>query len=476
MKKYERFKQIAGYIEGALSADAVKELDAALQQDRELRRDFLEYLNIDAAMAEIAVLPDSETVGVCKRSVQVRRRLYLMLLALAASVLCVVSLLLFRRNNGGRDTISEVSAKVLYTENLHLEGHVSEVQVGDRLILSHVRLRRGLFCLELSTGVKLELIAPFTGDFAGPTRLHLVSGRLNADVGKHGRGFTVVTQAGEVVDLGTGFGVDVTENGGARVAVFSGQVRVKETGQAKTSNSLTVLDGEALSLQKGKKPGRLSSVNIRAHKMELDAGGTSDLIESVTDNIEDKDFRKFYGIVTNGMAEGTIAYTNRVGVAWMAKPETSFPQQLLGADVVCPFHMDRMRSDLNVTLHLKKPCTVYVLWDKRRRPLPWLRDNFRRTDLRLCSGSWGKSTMPVVRRVAPDAQGRILLEYKVWCKDVPESGPFTLGSPHSREARRRRGGFAMYGVVVQPLRREDAGGLSGKGAKGDWVSPDASAP
>ena len=228
-------------------------------------------------------------------------------------------------------------------------------------------------------------------------------------------------------------------------------------GRGRASQSITMLDGEALSLQKDTTPSRISSVNIKFDKIQFDLARESDLIESVTDNITDQDFRKFYGIVGRGMSEGTIAYTNRPGVVWMAKPETSFPQRLLGADVVCPFHMDRMRSDLNVTLHLKKPCTVYVLWDKRRRPLAWLRDNFKRTDQRLCSGPWGKSTMPVVWRVAPDAQGRILLEYKVWCKDVPESGPFTLGPPHSREARRRRGGFAMYGVAVQPLRQEDAG-------------------
>jgi hypothetical protein len=452
MKKNERLKQIACYIEGTLSADGVKDLEAALQQDTELRRDFLEYLNIDAAMAEIAALPDSETVEVCGRSVQVRRRLYLKLLVLAASVLFVVSLLLFIKNNGGQDTTSEVIAKVLYAENLHIEGHVPEVQVGDRLKLSHVQLRRGLLGLELPTGVKLELMAPLTGDFAGPTRLHLISGRLNADVGKNGKGFTVATQAGELVDLGTEFGVDVTEDSDTRVAVFSGQVNVKAAKRAKASNSLTMLDGEALCLQKGEKSSRLSSVNIRAHKMELDSAGTSDLIESVTDNIKDKKFRKFYGIVTKGMAEGTIAYTNRPGVVWMAKPDTPFPRQLLGADVVCPFHVDRNRNDLNITLYLKQPSIVYVLWDKGRRPLPWLKDTFKRTNIRLYSGPWGSPTMPVVRGVKPDAQGRILLEYTVWCREVLQSGPFTLGPPHVRVGRRRRG-FAMYGIAVKPLNK-----------------------
>jgi hypothetical protein len=306
--------------------------------------------------------------------------------------------------------------------------------------------------------------------------LHLASGRLNVDVGGDGTGFTVITQAGEIVDLGTGFGVDVNANGDARVAVFSGQVRVNTKGRGRTSQSITMLDGEALSLQEDTTPSRISSVNIKSDKIQFDLVRRSDLIESVTDNIEKEDFRRFYGIVANGMREGTIAYTNRPGVVWMAKPETSFPQQLLGADVVCPFHVDRMRSDLNVTLHLKKPCTVYVLWDKRRRPLPWLRDNFKRTDLRLCSGSWGDSTMPVVRRVAPDAQGRILLEYTVWRREVLERGPFTLGPPRNEGPRRRRGGFAMYGVAVQPLRREDAGGPSVKEAEVDLVSPDASAP
>ena len=60
--------------------------------------------------------------------------------------------------------------------------------------------------------------------------------------------------------------------------------------------------------------------------------------------------------------------------------------------------------------------------------------------------------MPVVRGVKPDAQGRILLEYTVWCREVLQSGPFTLGPPriNIRVGRRRRG-FAMYGIAVKPL-------------------------
>ncbi|MFC1762959.1 FecR domain-containing protein [Planctomycetota bacterium] len=455
MNKNERLKQIACYIAGTLDADGVKELETALQQDSELRRDYLEYLNIDAAVAEIAVLPDSETVEMCSRSKLMGRWSRWMYLAIAASILCMISLWGWISHQAADNVPSDVMATVLYTEDLKLEGHVRDVQVGDRLTLSHVQVNHGLLGLELSTGVKLELIGPLAGSFAGPARLHLASGRLNADVGEHGKGFTVVTKAGEVVDLGTEFGVDVDESGAARVAVFSGQVSVRKTGKNKTSKSVTMWDGEALSLRTDKKPNRLSSVNIRAHKMELDAAGKSDMIESVTDNIKDKDFRKFYGIVAQGLAEGTVAYTNRPGVKWMAEPGTSITPRLQGADVVCPFHVDRHRNDLNITLQLKQASTVYVLWDKRRRPLPWLKDNFKRTQIRLYSGPWGlpwgKSKMPVVRGIEPDAQGRMLLEYTVWCREVLESGPLTLGPPHNKKEKKRPGGFAMYGIAVQPL-------------------------
>ncbi len=69
--------------------------------------------------------------------------------------------------------------------------------------------------------------------------------------------------------------------------------------------------------------------------------------------------------------------------------------------------------------------------------------------MRVSAGGW-KSTRPVVRDVERDAQGRILLDYVVWRKEVP-AGRVTLGPPHGS----RQGGTgpgAMYGIAVKSLK------------------------
>ncbi len=446
MKPDARLKQIARYMEGTLTASEVKDLETALQQDAHLRRQTLEYLNIDSALGEIAALPDSETLRVCEGPEKTRPWSLLTLVAVAAVLLCVVSVSLWISNKHQAVT-SEVVVKVLQVQEVDLAGYTNPIRVGDLLQLSKVNLTQGLLRLKLSTGVQLELMGPLAGHFESPMRLYLSHGRLNADVGKHGKGFTVVTKAGEIIDLGTQFGVDVPEDGQALVSVFSGQVRVEDYG----FKSLTMERGEGLSLRTGKRPRRLTSVNLKPYEMQLDMKGKSGLIQSVTDSIEALDFRRFYGIVPEGMAEGTIVYTDRGHVVWTARPGESFPEELLGADVVRPFHYDRHQRAMKIVLHLTQPSVVYVLCDARRLPLKWLKSEFEQTKMRVSAGPW-KPTRPVVRDVERDAQGRVLLDYVVWRKEVAQAGPVTLGPPHFGGQ-----GFAgaMYGIAVKTLAQKD---------------------
>ena len=367
----------------------------------------------------------------------------LTLVAVAAILLWVVSATVLISNKPQSGS-KEVVAKIMHVADLDMAGQTEPIEVGDLLTLSTVDVTQGSLRLKLSSGVQLELMGPLSGRFESPMRLHLRYGRLNADVGKDGKGFTVVTKAGEIIDLGTQFGVDVPEDGQAQVSVFSGQVRV----EGQRSRSLTVGKGEALSLRAGKKPRRLTSVNLKSHEMQLDAMGKSGLIESVTDTITAQDFRRFYGIVPEGMAEGTIVYTDRARVVWTTRPGESFPPELLGADVVRPFHYDRNQRNMGITLNLTEPSVVYVLRDARKRPLEWLKQEFRRTDMRVSAGGW-KSTSPVVRDVERDAQGRILLDYVVWRKEVA-AGLVTLGPPHGSK-QGGAGPGAMYGIAVKAM-------------------------
>lgn len=100
--------------------------------------------------------------------------------------------------------------------------------------------------LELRThpGALIVIEAPASFRFESPQRLHLMKGRIAADVPQRARGFTVVTPSGEAIDLGTRFAVDVPPSGAAEVHVFDGEVVTRAGDHAATS----LRNGEAVSL------------------------------------------------------------------------------------------------------------------------------------------------------------------------------------------------------------------------------------
>lgn len=110
---------------------------------------------------------------------------------------------------------------------------------GERL-----ELAAGLVELTTPRGGRIVIEAPAMFRFESPQRLHVTRGRLTADIPATARGFTVVTPAGEAIDLGTRFGVDVPPTGDAEVHVFSGEVVARGVGTTQTS----LRDGDAWSL------------------------------------------------------------------------------------------------------------------------------------------------------------------------------------------------------------------------------------
>ena len=91
----------------------------------------------------------------------------------------------------------------------------------------NVRLESGEATVRLASGVELSLLGPLDMEVCDAMQVRLASGRLLADVPPHAVGFTVQTQELELWDLGTVFGVTVS-NGVSDVFVFQGNVQVNE--------------------------------------------------------------------------------------------------------------------------------------------------------------------------------------------------------------------------------------------------------
>ena len=54
----------ADYASGGISAEQLKRLEAALREDADLRRDFIEYMNVDSALSDLAALSESHVAEI----------------------------------------------------------------------------------------------------------------------------------------------------------------------------------------------------------------------------------------------------------------------------------------------------------------------------------------------------------------------------------------------------------------------------
>jgi hypothetical protein len=81
--------------------------------------------------------------------------------------------------------------------------------------------------IEFTSGAMVTLEAPAALTAETPMSMTLLRGRMTASVPPPAHGFTVRTPTGDVVDLGTEFGVFVGEKGETETHVFDGEVLVR---------------------------------------------------------------------------------------------------------------------------------------------------------------------------------------------------------------------------------------------------------
>jgi hypothetical protein len=109
-------------------------------------------------------------------------------------------------------------------------------------------MTEGTVSLVTARGARIVIEAPAEFRFESAQRLHLARGKLAAEVPPSAIGFTILTPSGEIVDLGTKFGVDVPKEGASEVHVFKGEVVARADG---ASERRSVKGDEALALQQG---------------------------------------------------------------------------------------------------------------------------------------------------------------------------------------------------------------------------------
>ena len=245
----------ADYASGEISAARLREMEAAIRSDPELRREFIEYMNVDSALGDLAALSEAELsvlksldkdpqrvsedsgsgessladasgpgAGSLSLPADVRtqrwRRVGLAVAAVAASL--VVAAILWIANLDDAHGAS-VATLVTNVDAVLLSG--GKPWRDHELPAGEYELDQGLLHLRFDGGVMVYVEAPARFEAVSAKRVALHGGRLSASVPPAGVGFAVTTAEAEVIDYGTEFSVEA-QTGASEVHVFEGLVKV----------------------------------------------------------------------------------------------------------------------------------------------------------------------------------------------------------------------------------------------------------
>jgi len=424
------FHLIELYLSGRASAEAVKALEARLGADAELRQEFLRYAHVDAALKTMVRPFAQQLLATLKVKTPLWNIQVIRWVAAAVFALAGVLALWMPRGVEVRVMASSDNAASVWKNN-------------NTLRLREVVLDQGRVELRLVSGVLLDIAAPAHLRLHDSMHVTLLAGSVTADVGDEGKGFVIDTASARVVDLGTRFGVSLGQEGETDVAVFQGEVEVYGPGQRK--KVATLHTGDAVRVHSSATVRRLVCINTRGDAFAAIARPPADaLVTSITDNVDDGGNYAFYTLQSGQMHAGARPYSTLGRPRWHPLPGEAFPRELIGADIVGTFSPDRNDPDLELTLGVSRPCTVYLMLDERAEVPEWVRRDFVEAGFQLRSGPW--SDNPVVQGMTADENGEIHLNYQVWKRTVPSAGAVKLGAPYPDKGGRYR---AMYGIAVK---------------------------
>jgi hypothetical protein len=328
-----------------------------------------------------------------------------------------------------------------------------------------VDLKSGQVELYFEAGAQLVLQGPVRFEVLGPKLGRVFHGDLTARVGEHAKGFSLITSAGKIIDLGTEFGVSVQPDGETDVVVFDGTVDfelpIKEPSEnyadMPDSSPGTILSrlttGEAVRVKPDGSTRRIVAIN--SDRFSWAATGIAAqrakpvVISSVSDTIRTPGACTFYEIVHGGLGEDVRAYVDRPH-EWNGIDEKGIPEFLRGADYLKTFNDDKRRGSYELTVELAQPADLYVLWDDRVKVPGWLKEQFTNTDLKigLDEAAFRYSTNQKLQiptySTAEGAGNSVDRSYSIWRRRVLTAGDVTLGS--AKTSRRSR--VAMYGVAA----------------------------
>ncbi|MCP4786404.1 MAG: FecR domain-containing protein [Fuerstiella sp.] len=252
---------ISGYLDGVLTDEQQAELSKWIEADPENADQFADAILLDNRLhAEVIAAQHKDRNDISRVSIGQRwddRVSIRVVIALAACLLLAIGISFWTSDNDKQE-LSNKGGIAATDAPFATVAHVvaaewandEEISIGDRLSDQTIRLRSGFVRVVFDNGVEVTLQGPAEYELTAAGKTKLNSGLLTATVPPGAEGFTVDTPTGEVVDLGTSFGIELQEDGVSRVSVFEGEV---EVALPDSTEKQLLKEGEAVRVEAGQR-------------------------------------------------------------------------------------------------------------------------------------------------------------------------------------------------------------------------------
>lgn len=217
------------YILGEVNEEEFREFEQFLEQDAELRQEYLNYTMMEADLRSLALEEQVASTA--------NRRIRFPAWAAAAIILIIPALMLFNQ--------SASVAVITSSESAAWESSLPTLP-GSELQPGVLDLKTGVATLSFHSGADVMLEAPAKIEIVSTMELNALSGVISIHVSDSAKGFRVNTPNGHAIDHGTRFSVSVSEDdklaefevqeGEISLHHHSGEVQYLLAGQALNMN------------------------------------------------------------------------------------------------------------------------------------------------------------------------------------------------------------------------------------------------
>ncbi len=201
-------EMIHQYLLGNLDEEGVEKLNRLLANDPELRVDFAQAANVDAALRDTSVERSIEAVSANVPPAQShqpngRFRFWLIAACTAVAASMLIAIGLWMRQ-------PQAIATIVSSEDAAWESRLP-TSPGAELSPGVLNLRTGIATIEFHSGAELVVEAPAQIELVSDMRAKLNAGAAVMDVPHSAKGFVLETPEGFAIDFGTRFAVNVDQ-------------------------------------------------------------------------------------------------------------------------------------------------------------------------------------------------------------------------------------------------------------------------